>query len=244
MDDAFEQVERKTAEEKVVAFPERPALSPTSERPADATDMATGPGEAALPQPPHDEALIHKKLRALAKREEDLWRKLPAARLRRLARILSSVALVALIASGLTFRTGIVRFAPSLAPVYAAIGLPVNVVGLDFRDVKTLRTLVDGSEKLIISATIYSVDAQPVPVPPVVVTLLDGTGAPIYQWSVAPQVRIVAPGESYEFETRLPAPPKTATGIRLTFGPRGAAGGGPGSQNAAATPVAAHIGAH
>lgn len=239
LDEAFGEAERRSATEKVVPFRDR-AAAPE----APAAKASTDEAEPAPQQPvAFDAALARKKLMAFAKREEDLWRRLPAARLRRVTRIASTGLLAATIVGGVALRTEIVRLVPSLAPVYAALGLPVNVIGLDFKDVKTLRTLVDGAEKLMINATIQSVAGGAVPVPPIVVTLTDASGNAIYEWSVAPRVGRIDPGDSYAFETQLPAPPGIATGIRLTFGALSAPGGAE-IQNNSATPAAAQHGAH
>ena len=74
-------------------------------------------------------------------------------------------------------RVQVVQRYPAMAGVYEAVGLGVNVIGLDFSNVTTLRTLRDGKEVLIVSAQIVGLMPEPVPVPAVVVTLIDSQGA-------------------------------------------------------------------
>ena len=53
--------------------------------------------------------------------------------------------------------------------------------------------------------------------PPVLVSLLDGAGATVYEWTVTPKATDMAPGEVMEFSTEVSAPPQGATTVRLSF---------------------------
>ena len=106
---------------------------------------------------------------------------------------------------------------PDLAGAYAALGLGVNIVGLEFRDVTTLVARRSGTDIMQIDARIYSVAPRTLAVPPVVITLLDGSGASLYQWSTVPEVLELAPGEVADFMTQLTSPPAGASRVRLTF---------------------------
>ncbi|GGF44320.1 MJ0042 family finger-like domain protein [Youhaiella tibetensis] len=169
------------------------------------------------PRPAVDPALARKQQRAFFRRQNARGRQLPMARVRRTARILVAVALVMLIGGGLFFRTNIVRQFPALAGLYESVGLGVNVVGLEIRDLKTMRSQRAGNDILSIESRIYSVANRIVPVPSVVVTLLDGSGAALYEWSVTPQARDLKPGEVIDFSTELPKPPAGASQVKLTF---------------------------
>ena len=70
----------------------------------------------------------------------------------------------------------------------------MNVIGLEFRNVRTLRALRDGVEVLTVDARIVGVSPRRVIVPPVVVTLLDADGRPVYEWSVTPDARDLEAG--------------------------------------------------
>lgn len=153
----------------------------------------------------------------LAKRQRAAARRLPAAKLFRVIRISAVLLLVAVVAGGLLFRTEIVKLAPAMAGVYSALGLGVNVVGLEFSDVSTLMSKRGDSDVISVTATIRGVEPRRVVVPPVVVSLLDAEGASIYQWSVTPPAPDVEPGEAVQFSAELAAPPKGATQLRLGF---------------------------
>ena len=179
------------------------------------------PGSKPEPAPerPRPETAAQKKImRAFDKRRRTASRNLPIARVRRAARIAGVAGLVILLSGGLLFRTEIVRAFPDMAGVYAALGMGVNVVGLNFSDVTTLISRKDGATVMSVDATISSVETHAVAVPPVVVTLLGADGQPLYEWSVTPDAADLRPGEMVKFSTRLNAPPAGVTHVRLTFG--------------------------
>jgi predicted Zn finger-like uncharacterized protein len=170
------------------------------------------PGETVL-----DAAGQKKRQKAFNKRQAALTKQLPLARIRRVSRGASVSLLMLLIICGIAFRAEIVQQNPDLAGAYEALGLGVNVIGLEFRDVTTLVTLRNGASVMQVDARIYSVAARDTTVPPVLVTLLDDSGASLYEWSVVPDVQDLEPGEVVDFTTQLTSPPPRATHVRLTF---------------------------
>jgi predicted Zn finger-like uncharacterized protein len=197
------------AEEKAVAAELAQRLA--AEREQDVAPATKSAGEV-------DPALIRKRQKAFLRRQSDLIAHLPLARLQRTARVAGVVILCGLIALFYFGRVQLVERIPSLAGVYAPLGLGVNVVGLDFSNITAQRALRDGKEVLIVSAQLFGLMPQPVPVPPVVVTLLDPAGAAIYEWSVTPSVRDLMAGERSSFDTQLTLPPGEAASMRLSFG--------------------------
>ncbi len=166
-------------------------------------------------------ALARRRQSDFSARQKSLSDRLPLGRIRRGVR-LGAIALAALvIGGGIWFRTEIVRELPDLAGLYAAVGLPVNVEGLEFADLRTLDALRDGRPVLSVTARIVSVADHPVNLPAVIVTLIDDSGAPIYQWRASPPVRVLAPGGATLIETQLSDPPSGARRVRLTFGSGG-----------------------
>ncbi len=179
--------------------------------------LAPKPGPAAV-----DAAQLNRRRRAFARRQRLLMRHLPIARVRRTARFAALVLLLALFATGFGLRAELVRAVPQLAGLYAAIGLPVNVVGLTFEDARTLTSFRDGKPLMLITSRIRSVAPRPVAVPPVLVSLVDRAGAIVYEWTVTPRIAEMEPGEVMEFSTEVSAPPDGAVTVRLSFTtPRG-----------------------
>jgi len=197
------------------------AIAPKAVEPA--------PPPAAATKPTPAERAASGKLE---KRQRAVARGLPAAKLFRMIRIAAVVLLLVVVAGGLLLRTEIVKLAPAMAGVYSALGIGVNVVGLEFSEVSTLMSRRGDSDVISVTATIRGVEARRVVVPAVVVSLLDAKGASLYQWSVMPPAPDVEPGEAVAFSAELASPPKGATQLRLGFAP--------GRQNvAAAQPAAA-----
>ncbi|MHA6688968.1 DUF3426 domain-containing protein [Devosia sp. A449] len=164
-----------------------------------------------------DAALMRKRQKAFSQRQNAMAAELPLARLRRSVRVLAVLLLGAILIVGYFGRTQVVERFPELAGVYEAIGLGVNVVGLEFSNVSTLRTLRDGKDVLIVSAQIVGLMPEPVMVPAVVVTLIDAQGRGVYEWSVTPSVRDLMAGERSTFDTQLTLPPGDAARVRLSF---------------------------
>jgi predicted Zn finger-like uncharacterized protein len=173
-----------------------------------------------------DPALLNRSRRAFDQRQASISKRTPMARMRRTARLGALVLLLSLLLLGYSLRTDLVRWFPALAGLYGAVGLPVNVVGLEFEDSKTLTSFRGGKPVMLITSRIRSVASRTVPVPPVLVSLLDGTGATVYEWTVTPQATSMAPGELFEFSTEVSAPPQGAVTVRLSFTtPRAGANG-------------------
>jgi predicted Zn finger-like uncharacterized protein len=164
-----------------------------------------------------DPAVIRKRQRAFSRRQHAVSASQPLARLQRSARIVAALALCAVLAVGYFARVQVVQRYPAMAGVYEAVGLGVNVVGLDFSNVTTLRTLRDGKEVLIVSAQIVGLMPEPTVVPAVVVTLIGANGEGVYEWSVTPSVRDLMAGERATFDTQLTLPPGDASRVRLSF---------------------------
>jgi len=212
----------------------RPGETDQVETEADA-DMPVAEAEGDAGEDQADQGEQRKRLRALRKRQARLIGKLPLARLRRIARYGALSALVGLIAGGIGLRNEIVRAFPDLGGVYQAVGLGVNAIGLEFGDVKTLRTLREGRDVMMISARIRNVTNRNAAIPPVRVSILGGGGEVLYQWTARPPAQFLGPGEGVDFETQLNSAPQGAASVRLVFAEVAASIAGPqqGASNGA-----------
>ena len=210
-----------------------------------AAEAAAKPAVATEPVEPGprgtgkvDPALAKKRQRAFNRRQNTMFANLPLGRVRRAARYVGAFGLAGIIGIAYFGRTMIVDQFPSMAGVYASVGLGVNVVGLDFAKVNTLQTLRNGKEVLVVSAEIVGLNRSPAVVPPVIVTLLDTHGEGIYEWSVTPSVRDLMAGEHVVVETQLTLPPGEASRVRLSF--TGGASSGASGEGQAPSAAAAH----
>ena len=213
LDEAFAAEEQAIAEAADADPNEAARLKTLAEIKAAITPKSRPADEPQPPDPAGDRA----RQKAFDKRQAALSRHSPLARARRIVRLAGVSILMGLIVGAVAFRSEIVRVFPDLAGAYEALGLGVNIVGLEFRDVTTLVTLRGGQNIMQVDGRIYSVAPQRVVVPPVVVTLLDAAGGKLYEWSVLPEVRELEPGEVVDFSAQLTAPPQDAARVRLTF---------------------------
>ena len=114
-------------------------------------------------------------------------------------------------------RQQVVRFLPQMASLYANIGLPVNLRGLAFENIKTLREMHDGVPMLIVEGEIVGTTARHTEVPRLRFAVVDGSGKEIYAWSARPSRNLLPPGEALPFRARLASPPADANGISVRF---------------------------
>jgi predicted Zn finger-like uncharacterized protein len=220
LDAAFAAAELPAA---AATEPEQPPVSPgESARPEPREDpeQAAPPAAEASADPAagaEDTGDGRKRSKAFTRRQDALSRRLPLAQLRRMVRLVALTVLAFLLLGLVIFRTEIVRVLPDLAGTYGALGLGVNIVGLEFSDFNTLLTQHNGSPTLRVDARIDNVAGRNVAVPPVVVSLLDASGVSLYEWSVQPEAGDLEPGEAVDFSTQLSAPPADAAEVRLSF---------------------------
>lgn len=126
------------------------------------------------------------------------------------ATLIGAMALVAL-------REKIVRIAPPMAVGFTAIGLPVNLDGLDLRGVRS-RIVMDGGRKVLaIEGEIANVRRQPTEVPRLALTVRGDDGIAKYAWTApAPKARL-EPGETVSFHARLASPPESGADVLVRF---------------------------
>jgi predicted Zn finger-like uncharacterized protein len=127
---------------------------------------------------------------------------------------------VVLLVSGMAFigcRAEIVRLCPPTSAVYASLGLPVNLCGLELRDLHTVSTN-DGAEPVLgVEGEIANVRDGATPVPPIELTIRDEDGHALYSWTATPQKRWLAVGETLLFRAKLAEPPPGAHDVLARF---------------------------
>ena len=188
------------------------AIAPWLHRPPSDGDGKTGAAgrDVTAPVPAATRNTVRARLNQISAA-------LPAARLRRSIRLIAVALLFSSLSALVMLRTEIVRMQPNLAGLYALVGLEVNVIGLDFADVSTVKSKRGKAEILTITATIFGIEPHTLPVPPVLVTLYDAAGTQVYQWSTVTREPDIAPGETIHFAAELTAPPPSAVRAELRF---------------------------
>jgi predicted Zn finger-like uncharacterized protein len=125
--------------------------------------------------------------------------------------------LLAANAALLVWRAEIVRLLPQTAAVYAAIGLPVNLRGLAFEDIRMSRVDQDGIGVLVVEGSIVNVTRRPVEVPRLRLAVRNEAKHEIYAWTALPSRSILAPGDTLPFRSRLASPPADAREVKVRF---------------------------
>ena len=181
-----------------------PPLVPETDGPADA-DRITSLDDNG---PPDIESVAARRARATAGRRRSRIRvPLP----------LAIVALATLCAALLGWRKDVVRHAPQLASFYSAIGLPVNLRGLTFTDLKIGNEIHDGVPVLVVEGMIVSTVSKPVDVPRLRFALRNATEAEVYAWTAQPSQPTLGAFEAMPFRSRLASPPAEGHDIQVRF---------------------------
>ncbi len=196
----------------VEAVDDAPALAPENQDDADAAGASGWPrppasveGEAT---PDYFEVQRRRKTRTKAKKTQKTGLVTPP----RLA-----AALAAVLALLVFERYNIVRLMPQTAVLYSAVGLPINLRGLVFEDVKTTTEMQDAVPVLIIEGVIHNITKHEVDVPRLRFAMRNNAGADIYSWTATPERPQLTPGGVMGFRTRLASPPAESRSAYVRF---------------------------
>ena len=121
-----------------------------------------------------------------------------------------------LLAGAWLFRVEVVDILPRTAVAYAAVGMPVNVTGLEFEAVGA-RALPETPDKVMVSGALRNVRDREIVAPAVRVALLDDHGAEIAHAVVRTDGAPVLPGQVSGFAVVLADPGGKATGVGVDF---------------------------
>jgi predicted Zn finger-like uncharacterized protein len=180
-----------------------PPLVPTADgdAPAPAAEIDNGP--------PDIESVAARRARAAARKRQNRWRRvgLPVV----------IVALIAISGGLLSWRKSVVRYIPQLASFYSAIGMPVNLRGLTFTDLKIGNEIHDGVPVLVVEGLIVSMVSTPVDIPRIRFALRDATGAEVYSWTAQPSQPSLGAFETLPFRSRLASPPVEGHDVQVRF---------------------------
>lgn len=123
----------------------------------------------------------------------------------------------AILATFLLGREQVVRTVPDSASVYEQLGMPVNLRGIDFRDVRGANEIVDGVVVLVVEGRLVNITSRTVPLPRLRLAVRDRTGKEIYTWNAAPPKAQLEAGEATPFRSRLASPPPDGASVEVRF---------------------------
>jgi len=113
-------------------------------------------------------------------------------------------------------RNEVVRYLPQTASLFAAFGLPVNLRGLKFENVRISKEMQDGDSVLIVEGVIVSEASKPVEVPRLRFAARNATGQEVYTSRAQPSRSVLGPGERLEFRSPITTP-TDATDVIVRF---------------------------
>ncbi|MFK7792453.1 MAG: hypothetical protein AB8B88_07265 [Devosiaceae bacterium] len=126
------------------------------------------------------------------------------------------VGFVVLIAA-IPQRDAVVRMIPDLAPLYALVGLDVNVRGVEFSQFTAERSTVAGVALLRIEGAMTNLEGADVPLSPLRLALLSDTGSELFVWRIEPDAIGLMPGQSLPISSELTAPPESVASVAVRF---------------------------
>ena len=132
-------------------------------------------------------------------------------------RVAAGLGAMAVLMLGLGKREEVVRFVPPLAGAYAVIGLPVNIHGLEWREVRTSLVMEASQKVLAVEGEIRNLRGQPQTLPDIQLSLRDSSGREVYAWKTPAPKGDLGGGETIPFRARLASPPGAATAVRVVF---------------------------
>ncbi len=155
-------------------------------------------------------------------------------------------AFIGLIASAFLFRVEVVQAFPRAAAAYAAVGTPVNPIGLDF-EAMSAREVPNHPGMVLVSGALRNVRDAEIVAPPVRVALLDEHGAEVGFKVIRIEAAPVLPGKVQGFAVMIPDPGGHGADIGVNFvaGPEGRGqGSAKPADHAAPAKPAGHGGDH
>ncbi|WP_337186415.1 DUF3426 domain-containing protein [Phenylobacterium sp.] len=121
--------------------------------------------------------------------------------------------------AGILLRHQIAGAIPATAPVFAALGLPVNTLGLVIEGVASKPGFQGGRPVLSVTGAIRNVRKDAVEAPPIRVSLLDRNGKVVAGVAAQPLNAKVPPGATRYFALSLLDPPAGAHELEVAFDP-------------------------
>jgi predicted Zn finger-like uncharacterized protein len=143
----------------------------------------------------------------------------------RVAQSAGWTALIVLIAAigwaSVQYRQTIASLWPQSASLYAAVGLPVNVRGIQLTNISYQQEYQDGQPVLSVTGKVVNVSNRELPVPEIRVVLLDDAKHELYHWNFDAGIPTLKPGGESTFVTRLSSPPPEARNLNVRFAESG-----------------------
>jgi predicted Zn finger-like uncharacterized protein len=124
---------------------------------------------------------------------------------------------LAVMVGGVYKRELVVRSIPQTATLYAALGMPVNLRGVEIRNVASRIIDDNGVNILVIDGDLQNVTKNKLDLPRLRFAVRGADGQEVYVWSAQADKNNLGPGETLNFRRRLAAPPQDGKDITVRF---------------------------
>lgn len=130
-----------------------------------------------------------------------------------------AAAMAVVVVAALIFRIDVVKILPGSAGAYAAVGLPVNTIGLviDRDSIKAQPIMQDGHAAVTVTGTIRNITEHDVLAPPLRVELLNKQEKRVAGQLAAAADAKIPPGQVRHFSITFLNPPRTAKDLQIGF---------------------------
>lgn len=128
-----------------------------------------------------------------------------------------SLSLLLVVIVLITARVPIVRAIPSMAGVYSALGMDVNVRGLTFANVQQKWVIEDNRLLLKVEGEVTNLTNRYKTLPPMVFGAVGKNKKEIFRWVMQVRKKPLLPGEKAPFMAKVPLPPKQAQKLIISF---------------------------
>ncbi|MBY0565548.1 MAG: zinc-ribbon domain-containing protein [Hyphomonadaceae bacterium] len=129
----------------------------------------------------------------------------------------TGAALAASATGMVAFRQDVAEVWPRSASAFAALGLDVNVYGLEFYDLAVERAFDGPTPILLVSGEVRNIGREEKAPPPVRVSLRDTRSNEIFELVNVISEQPISPGEAAPFQIRVENPPADAVDLEATF---------------------------
>lgn len=155
----------------------------------------------------------------------------------------TGAALAASATGMVMFRQDVAELWPRSASAFAALGLDVNVYGLEFYDLAVERDFEGATPVLVVSGEVRNIGRDDKLVPPVRISLRDTRSQEIFELVNAITDQPVQAGAAVPFQIRVENPPADAVDLEATFASFSdlSMAGGPAHVSPATPPAAGEL---
>jgi predicted Zn finger-like uncharacterized protein len=171
----------------------------------------------------HQEAMPEESSQAVPRQVKWAKDKKPEKQPSRAKEALSSwhaaaiAAAVCVVGLGLHQRERVVQFLPQAAKIYAAVGLQVNLRGIEIKGVSSRIIDDNGISVLVVDGDLFNVTGKKLDVPRLRFAVRGQDGQEVYVWSAQADRGSLQPGEVLNFRRRLAAPPNEGKDVSVRF---------------------------